>query len=239
MINMGCITDKGNYRSKNQDRIMCRRELRENSVLAVACVCDGIGSFEESEIASEMMISGVSAWFDGVARYYPKVMSKDGLIEDLEITIQELNELVYEYREENHVDIGCTMSLILMIDFEYYILHVGDSKIYCLNDTFYKMTQDEVMLKQVNGKEKTLLVNYIGKSSSLCVNRQFGQAKRGNLFVLGSDGLFKKLNQEDVYSLSKCMKSDDDVEGLCRKLVALVLKRKETDNVSCAVLQVT
>lgn len=235
MINIGCITDRGNYRTKNQDRIMCKREQKGDNVLAVACVCDGIGSFEMSEIASEMMIDGISAWFEGVVKYYPGVMNKDRLTDDLELTVQELNELIYEYRENHHVDIGCTMSLMLIMDSEYYILHVGDSKIYCLRDTFFKMTQDEVVLKLVDGKEKTLLANYIGKRSSLRMNRQYGTVHSGDLYMLGSDGLFKKLSQGDVRSEF----GNADVEEMCRRLVVMVLERGEKDNVSCGILQVT
>lgn len=239
MINMGCVTDRGKYRSKNQDRIMCRWEQKEDTVLAVACVCDGIGSFKMSEIASEMLISGISAWFEGIVQYYPKVMTKNGLIEDLEFTVQELNELVYEYRKSHNVDIGCTMSLLLIIGTEYYILHVGDSKIYRLRNKFCMLTQDEVILKQVEGKEKTLLMNYVGKSRSLCVNKKSGLVKRGDIYILGSDGLFHKLMPYDMRDLSEQLEKNADVDELCNRLLQQVIERGEKDNISCAILQVT
>ena len=67
-LNLGCVTDKGKFRSKNQDCIMCKRKILENHTIAVACVCDGIGSFSESEIASQMMISGINSWFDKIMK---------------------------------------------------------------------------------------------------------------------------------------------------------------------------
>ena len=157
-LSIGCVTDIGNYRNKNQDRVMCKREVLGEHVLAVACVCDGIGSFANSEIASEMMINGVSAWFDGVLKYFPNVMGKSELLEDLDITLQELNELVYEHRTERKMEVGCTLSMLLMIDYEYYVFHVGDSRVYCLRDRLLQLTQDEVILKQINGREKTKMV---------------------------------------------------------------------------------
>ena len=53
---------------------MCKRKILENHTIAVACVCDGIGSFSESEIASQMMINGINSWFDGIIEYFPKVI---------------------------------------------------------------------------------------------------------------------------------------------------------------------
>lgn len=238
-LNRGCITDKGNYRNKNQDRIMCSRKMTDDSVLVVACVCDGIGSFAESEIAADMMITGISNWFDQIVKYYPKVINKDNLVEDLEITIRELNELVCEYRENKHVNIGCTMSLLLMMDLEYFIFHVGDSKVYCLRDSLFQMTRDEVVLKQIDGKEKLALVNYIGKSRQLCINRQNGCAEQNDVYIVGSDGLCKKLLYDDVCDLFQCPRKDIEIEEICQGLAALVMDRGEKDNISCAIIQVT
>jgi len=217
---------------------MCKRELLGEHVLAVACVCDGIGSFADSEIASGMMKDGISEWFDGITKYFPHVMDKRGLIEDLDITLQELNELVYEMRTDKGMQVGCTMSLLLMIDYEYFIYHVGDSRVYCFKDKLIQLTQDEVILKQVNGKGKTLLVNYVGKNRVLSVNKQYGRANRGDMFILGSDGLYELMTFEDIYDLKQYTTNDEGTQKVCRILISLVLSRGEKDNVSCAILQV-
>ncbi|MBQ8231842.1 MAG: serine/threonine-protein phosphatase [Lachnospiraceae bacterium] len=237
-LNVGCVTDRGNCRSKNQDSVICDCMTVGEKVLAVACVCDGIGSFSQSEIASEMVTTGILNWFDGVGRNFPRPINKADLILDLEVTIQELNELVYEYCEKTHIDIGCTMSLIFVYDFEYFIFHVGDSRIYCLQDRLFRMTQDEVVLKLIGGREKTLLVNYIGKNRKLYVNMQHGNVNAGDVFILGSDGLYKKLIYEDVKDLFRGVSGNEEIQIICRKLVDLVMERNEKDNISCAVLQV-
>ncbi len=235
---LGCMTDRGNYREKNQDRIMCARKQVGEELLAVSCVCDGIGSFEQSEIASGMMVEGITKWFDGVVQYYPNVLDRDGLVEDLEITIRELNELIHEYRQNHQIAIGCTMSLMFWVNNEYFVYHVGDSRIYRVRDMLFQMTQDEVLLRQQDGREKTLLVNYIGKSSELCLNRQRGMADHGDMFVLGTDGLCSELIYEDVSDLPRHINSDDAVVMTCKYLIDLVLSRGVTDNVSCAIVQV-
>ena len=237
-LTIGCVTDKGNYREKNQDGIICRRCQVGEHLLALACVSDGIGSFSQSEIASAMMVSGVASWFDSILKYFPAVMGAKEVVDDLEATLQELNELIYEGRTERNLEIGCTLSLILIIDWEYHIFHVGDSRIYCLRDTLFQLTQDEVILKQINGKEKKLLDNYIGKNRQMHVSHQCGHVNRADMFLLGTDGVCSNLNYENVTGVLSFVSSDEEVEVLCRNLINMVLAMGERDNVSCAIVQV-
>lgn len=235
----GCISDRGNFSKKNQDRAVChvRRDLRH--VLAVACVCDGIGSFAESEIASELVTSGISRWFHGIERLYPKQIAKNELLDDLEVTVQELNELVYDHRKKSGIDIGCTMSLLLMLDTEYYVFHVGDSRIYCVNETIYQITHDEVSVTESNGRLKTKLANYIGKTKELWINKFGGEAEEGDAFLLGSDGVFKKLEYDDVNAAAKKIRGNRQAQRVCGNFVRLVLARGERDNISCILLKIS
>lgn len=232
-IYMGCISDKGNYREENQDRAVCHCRGGGRNLLAAACVCDGIGSFEQSEIAAEMMTEGITRWFDGIGAYYPDVMGEDALMEDLEVTIRELNELVYVYRMDSGIDIGCTMSLLLLTERAYHIFHVGDSRIFRVEKRLCQLTRDEVSVEEKDGRVKSRLANYIGKARELWMNKLEGAMEEKNLFLLGSDGLFKKLRDEDVAGLADRLKSNRRVQKVCRSLVELVLERGEKDNVSC------
>ncbi len=201
-----------------------------------ACVCDGIGSFARSEIAAEMVTDGITRWFHGIEPLFPDSMDEEMLLEDLEMTIRELNELVFAFRMKKGIDIGCTMSAMLLINQNYYVFHVGDSRIYHLRDTLSQITRDEVSVVESNGKVRSLLSNFIGKSSNLWMNQFSGMVGEQELFLLGTDGLFKRLKQEEVSSAVKYMKSDAHVQKVCQQLLELVLGRGERDNVSCVLI---
>lgn len=236
-IYTGCISDKGNYREKNQDRaVCCCREGGRKAPLAVACVCDGIGSLKQSEISAEMMTNGIRRWFAGNEAYYPGVMGEAQLAEDLEETIRELNELVYEYQLNNGIEIGCTMSALLLTESVYYIFHVGDSRIYRVREALCQLTRDETSVYERDGRERSVLKNYIGRSRKLWLNRLEGGLEGKDLFLLGSDGLFKMLGDEDVAGLAGRLTSDRRVQKACKSLVETVLKRGERDNVSCVLV---
>ncbi len=237
-ISIGSVTDIGRYREKNQDRIVAHFKKCGSDYLAVACVCDGIGSLENSEIAAEMMTQGITRWFEGIIQHYPSSFQRENLLEDLEATIQELNELVCEYQRMNADDIGCTMSLLLILNQEYFVFHVGDSRIYCYRDAMVQITYDEVTVKESNGKMKSVLANYVGKKEPLWLNKYSGEVMENDMFIMGSDGLYKRLTSEDCFAYKKQINNDRQADKACRELICTVLDRGEKDNVSCAIVSV-
>ena len=230
-----CQSIKGNYREKNQDRALCMTLNSKDRIFAVTCVCDGIGSFEMSELASKLVTDGVRNWFLNMKDRI-NTLSQGDLLDDIEETIYELNELVYEYQERHNITIGCTMSLMLVIDMKYFIFHVGDSRIYAVEDGMYQLTIDEVVQKKKEGKLKSYLSNYMGKTKNMWLNKGEGIIHRGNLYVLGTDGLFKNLRYEDIVELRIRLHSQKDIEAMNDQIVQLVLARGERDNVSCILL---
>lgn len=234
----GCLTERGNYRKKNQDSAVCCVKREGKELLAVACVCDGIGSLAQSEIASSMITEGISRWFSGVSILFPKVMNKDVLVDDLEMTLRELNELIIYYQKESGNLIGCTMSLLLIAGYYYYVFHVGDSRIYRVGEKVQQLTSDEVTLIEENGRLKTLLANYFGKSEDLQLNRIDGELQKGMCFLLGTDGLFKKLPKEELGIKIGWFKSDRQAQRKCEELFQRVINLGERDNVSCILVNV-
>ena len=231
----GCATDKGVYREKNQDRIISLTAGSGKNILTLSCICDGIGSLKMSEIASEMMTSGLSVWLNRVKDYYPEIMNGTDMADSLEEEIKRLNESIYEYRMSCENAIGCTMSVIFTAGDDYYIFHVGDSRIYLVSDVIKQLTRDEVVVKEKNGIVKEFLANYVAKQKNIWMVRTGGKIKPGNMYIIGSDGLFKKLCNEDISSVSASL-SQKNIEKTCFGLIQTVRERGETDNVSCALV---
>lgn len=231
----GCATDKGEYREKNQDRIISLTAVSGKKLLTLSCVCDGIGSLKMSEIASEMMTAGLSEWFNHVKDYYPEIMNSTDMADSLEDEIRKLNESIYEYRISCENAIGCTMSVLFTAGNDYYIFHAGDSRIYLVTDTIKQLTRDEVVVREKNGIIKELLANYVAKQKDIWMVRTSGKIKSGNMYIIGSDGLFKKLTHEDILSVSSGL-SSKNINRICSELIQTVRGRDETDNVSCALV---
>ena len=229
----GCATDKGIVKKKNQDRAVCHVWQKREKLLAVACVCDGIGSFSQGEIASEMMTRGITNWFHGMEALFPEEIDEEVLPKDLEETVTELNELIHTYRLRSGIDIGCTMSILLLINRNYYVFHVGDSRIYLLRSNLMQITRDEVSMVEEDGRIRSVLANYIGKSNSLWMNKLSGDISEGDRFIIGSDGLFKKLSWGDIQTVAAAVNNDQNAQKACQNIMSLVMGRGERDNISC------
>ncbi len=237
-VYMGHATDQGKYRKKNQDRVVCHCTGSREACLAVACVCDGIGSLEMSEIAAEIVTKGITRWFQGIRVYWPRIMGAEELTKDLEVTIRELNELVYDYRKEQGTAIGCTLSALLLAGQSYFVFHVGDSKIFRGREALCQITRDEVVMVEKDGIIKPHLANYIGRSRELWISRLAGTIREGELFLLGSDGLFGRLEEGDTVGLRERARSGNRAQRACDTLLKKVRARGERDNVSCILVNV-
>lgn len=233
----GSASDRGSVRPKNQDRVVSFSGALGGHQSALVMVCDGIGSFENSEIASEMIADGIRRWIDGVEKNSAAFSDRSYIIEDLEETIRELNEAVCEYRNETGISIGCTMSLLIIIDNDYFIFHVGDSRVCQFDGAFSALTRDEVTLREKNNKVKALLANFIGKDMELWLNKYLGPVKGGDTFFAASDGVFKTLSNDDLSRFSSAS-GENEMQMICEDILRAVIERGATDNVSIAAVHV-
>lgn len=230
----GCHSDRGPVRRKNQDRVFCQSSDRKHRFFSCACVCDGIGSLANSEIAAEMMTNGISLWYSGMLDRVSG-MSVEDILEDLEATILELNEIIWEKRQ-NKEDIGCTMSLMMLIDNSYYIFHAGDSSIYCIRENLYRLTPEEVTVRVKDGMVKKYLANYVGKDQQLWLNKGNGDIEKNDIYMLGSDGFCEYTEYRDYDDNRRELLSERRIEKLCAELVQNAISRGSSDNVTCALL---
>lgn len=232
----GCASDKGIRRSKNQDRVLCILGSDQARGFSLGCVCDGIGSFENSEMASADMIQGIKAWYLDVEKLYPERMSAAEVVQNLDKTLTQLNENIFFYRKNYGTDIGCTMSLLMILEENFYIFHVGDSRVYQLEggQKMIPVTRDEVVLGEATTKSR--LSNYIGKRGELFVTRFSGELGENDAFIMGSDGFFDKLIKDDVLAAIAKSKNNKQALSQCQDLLQIMMKRGATDNISCVLL---
>ncbi len=90
-----------------------------------------------------------------------------------------------------------------------------------------------------DGRIRSMLANFVGKSPNLWLNRSVGQIDGEEMFLIGFDGLFKQPTSRDMVSCIGRIRDDSEAGQTCRRLLRLVLERGERDNVSCALIYVS
>lgn len=235
----GFATDKGISRENNEDSIILQAIEQQGEWFAVGAVCDGIGGLEKGEVASRLVISELKSWFERVSQWIRIAqMDANVLFSQLIQDVQEWNKKVCEYCAANNVKSGTTLSLIMLLRNQYFIIHVGDSRIYRYNGSMEQLTQDEITEKITNGKPKGYLNNFIGKSEQLKYTTSGGMLTYGEVFLYCSDGFYHKLTQRDMEYLMGQYQRNGSVYQICVEGINMMEERQERDNISVGMIMI-
>lgn len=234
----GCTTCIGNTRAVNQDAILLRSSIKGGHFFTVLAVCDGIGGLEKGEAASALVTQKINEWYDGVIQWMDiESMSPEVLNAHLKDAAEIWNGAVCEYRDLYRINTGTTMSLLMILRERFYIVQVGDSRVYRYrSNQLEQLTVDASIAKIKNGRMKSYLDNFMGKSRELWFTSAEGIVENGDLFLVCSDGLYHYLRREDISEIYGEIRDHKKANAACRKLTDQMMARGETDNISVGIL---
>jgi serine/threonine protein phosphatase PrpC len=212
-----------NGRQSNMDSLLlkCGLVCKTNAMLAV--VCDGVGSLTDGAFASGTAVRKLSEWFDTIS-------STEHIGLRMRDVVLEINEHVISEAKQRNIETASTLSALLLIKSGYYIAHIGDSRIYCLeNETMTLLTNDDV-------SETGRLTAYIGRTDSIFPQYSEGTAT-GKTFLICSDGLYKRMDMDFVITKLKMLNKKKLKEAL-ETLPRYVIERDEQDNITLALVKI-
>lgn len=212
-----------NKRSKNMDAILVKEKTINRQNILLCVVCDGVGSTENGSYASSKIISFFHEWFDSL---------KDltDLMTELETKIKTFNMLIVNDCKEYNLNSASTLSVFFAFKNKYIVFNLGDSRIYRFsNDLLDKLTEDDI---NINGK----LNKYIGQVYLQDIYHKEGFLKNNDIFLVCTDGFYKKLNDETIIENLKTLKTKkikQTLEHLSNKVILF----GENDNISVALIK--
>lgn len=209
-----------NQRKVNMDSLLLKRRTLDGQELYLAAVCDGVGSLEQGALAASLATKMLSVWFDDL-------MDTNRLGLRLRDHVLDIHKRVGESARTYQVHTASTLSALLLDRVHYYIVHVGDSRIYCARaGRIEQLTQDQVSCGS--------LTSYIGheKPPSIFYNEGI---LLGELFLLCTDGLYKRM--EDMVLQAELMKVEKKhLRKTIEHLVGYAIDKGERDNISLAII---
>lgn len=239
------FTDQ-NKRKSNQDNKLIIPKIIHGNKTIFALVADGMGGTEHGEIASQIAKEEMEAWY---AENIERVIAKPEKIkESLLNVIQEINQKVICYGMEHRVSLGTTMTMLLIYKKNFYVANIGDSRVYQLGKTPRQITQDHTAAQQeVNmgrmteeeAKTSTLshkLTRCIGMEEFVNPDFFYGKTKKGDYFLLCSDGMYNRVDLEEINKIAK-----STVLSTKEKLTELTILSKskdEKDNITGIFIEV-
>lgn len=238
----GC-TDIGVVRTENQDSYgkFPADDLNLDSDRGqLFIVADGVGGHAGGKEASSMAVEVIESIFLG--------SGSSDKAELLKNAIEEANLRIYKKSADsiNLLRMATTCSALLLKGDKGTIGHVGDSRIYKVEDNHIELlttdhTQVQELLKKgiITGKEaenypsKSVLARAVGIEEKVKVDIiENIKLKAGQYFILCSDGL----GQVPADELLKIVQGNSPEES-CEKLIALALERGGKDNITVLIIK--
>ncbi len=233
MFHVAYKTDVGKRRTNNQDAI------KVNEALSLFVVADGMGGHQAGEVASQMTVEILENYI----QEHLNVLTPETCIVE---ALVEANKRVYlkSLEVEDYRGMGTTCSVVLFKDDELHIGHVGDSRVYFIDDEIKQITRDHTLVDDLLhmgeiSKEEAMvhpkrhvITRAIGTDPTVEVDYQTVEQTNLKKILICSDGLTETMNDKEIINMVNTHSIEDSVE----KLIALANDRGGTDNISVVLL---
>lgn len=210
-----------NHRKTNMDSLLLKEQMIEGETVYLAVVSDGVGSTKDGAYASATAIKMLGAWFaeqDKLERIGSRLCS----------CVLQINQTILKTAAQYQLETAATLSVLLLVQGRYYVVHLGDSRIYgWQKENITLLTQDQV---SESGK-LTSCLGYVEKPQIIYGE---GEANKTS-FLLCSDGLYKRMSPEFLMEQLKKL-TNKNIRKTLEKLAQYAIERGEKDNISLALI---
>lgn len=246
-VSTASCSTKGLFKKINQDNILLTHNKLNNTWLAV--VCDGVGGLDCGEIASSFVVEELLQWFKHLTNHKMNFFKKNyrAILEELS---KDINVKLYEMGRKEDKTLGTTLTALLIIDKYYYLLHIGDTRVYFINqDTILQLTKDhtqyELYLERGSSdiaemKNKNILWQCVGVGKSVAPQILCDCLLKGT-FLLCSDGFRDEVSEVELWNKIACakMRTPSKLKQILEELIELNIARNEKDNISAILIDIS
>ncbi|MGZ8649274.1 MAG: Stp1/IreP family PP2C-type Ser/Thr phosphatase [Solirubrobacteraceae bacterium] len=218
-------SDRGRQRQGNEDNFFVRSPL--------FVVADGMGGAQAGEVASQMAV-------DSFDQGLPDGPPAEGLTQVVEAANRRIHER--SQTEAQRAGMGTTVTAAYVGEGEVTIAHVGDSRAYLLRDRdLIRLTRDHSLVGELvaRGKlteeqaeshpQRSVITRALGPEPDVQVDVQAYQARRGDRFLLCSDGLTSMIPEARVKQI---LEGTEALDEAGRELIAAANEAGGRDNIT-------
>ncbi len=248
------ISDIGIKRKSNQDSFCYELAQYQGQQLAYLVICDGMGGFAKGEIASAEVLTTFDDWF---RKRMPEILeagfSAEALREEWYSMAAAENLRISEYAEANRLKMGTTLTAALFLGEQYYILHVGDCRLYEIRESeVLQLTHDHTVTQREidNGElspqdaerdsRQHILLQCLGAGRAIAPDFVVGTIRSGSSYLLCSDGFRHKFSKEEMQKQLNAQNNSTKkkIQKNLTTAIEQIKDRGETDNITAGLLVV-
>ncbi len=245
-------TDIGLTKQTNQDSYAVRVCKHGEERMVFAVLCDGMGGLAKGEVASASLVQAYLNWVDTRLPQLLQYPLQDATIyqEWCEIA-RTMNSKIKAYGTSRGINLGTTLTVLLLTGQRYYILNVGDTRACELVNGLKVLTVDQTLVAQEvrqgiltpeqaeRDPRRSVLLQCVGASE--VVNPDFfcGEAAINAVYMLCSDGFRHEITPDEIFAALQpaAMCSEGDMRQNMRYLIDLNKQRQERDNITVVTIR--
>ncbi len=245
-------TTKGLRKQTNQDSFMLRVCSTSLGKVVLAVLCDGMGGLSKGELASASVVKAFDRW---LKEAFPKISRK--VPADSEIRrqwtalVSDMNDKLTRYGRQEHIQLGTTVTALLLTKDRYYILQVGDSRCYEISDAVTQLTEDQSLVykEYKEGKltleeaeadpRRNVLLECVGADETVAPQFVFGTPKENAVYLLCCDGFYHELSRNEIWTELNAANTGDEqlIQMRLEQMIHTCMDRGEQDNISAVVVR--
>ncbi len=246
-------TDIGIKKETNQDSALLMQAESAKGTVLFAVICDGMGGLAKGEVASASLVKRFRKWFvNELPGLLFSMQFSTALHQSWNRIIQEQNQRIADYGRQLHVSLGTTVTAVLFVDDIYYIINVGDSRVYLLSDQTYQLTHDQTFVQKemdagrmtveqaAGDPRSSVLLQCVGASDVVVPDFFVGELQSNTCFLLCCDGFRHQISPQEMYQRlsSNAAGTQQEMQQGLQYLVELNKSRQELDNITAILINV-
>ncbi len=208
-------------------------------------VCDGMGGHVGGKQASSIAVRSIIEYFNKEKYSNPKL----ALAEALQFANMQILGYANEHPELRGM--GTTACIVLLRDYEAYIAHVGDSRIYLYlgkEKQLHRITKDHSYVQTLvdaglitdeeaeHHPNKNRILKALGIKQDLSPTIDVVCPKKGDVFMICSDGLCGMVPD---YTMRNVLMQKISLESKGETLIRLALEAGGLDNITLELVRIT
>ncbi len=244
------LTDVGRVREHNED------DIGSDPDVGLWVLADGMGGYNAGEVASGIAVKTTIDLVADACRRENRgdIEPETGYMRQtisLRDAIMRANKIIHQTAQSQPQceGMGTTLVACLFYDNKISIAHVGDSRLYRMRDNrFEQITMDHSLLQELVDRgyysqeeaQRSTNRNYVtralGVEPQVEVEVQEVEVRKGDYFLMCSDGLPDMVEDEDIHLTINTFNTSIDTIG--EQLIKLTNDNGGRDNVSIIVVHV-
>ena len=235
-------TDVGIIRSGNEDNFLM---VPDRGIFLVA---DGMGGHAAGEVASEMAVRFVARELGSL-----RGLADDQVADRMRTAIRAANGAIFQrtLTEHDKRGMGTTVTALVLFETRFLVGQVGDSRAYLYRDgKLIQLTKDHSYVQeQVDAGYLTpeqarshpysnVITRCVGANSDVMPDIYLGTVKRGDLFLLASDGLTGMLEDPELAEMLGGGAKDRMPQDRVDALITEANRHGGLDNITAIIVRV-